>query len=173
MGGHLGEKRRHYHNKGPFICTQALPTAAAAPRGGKKTSPWSAVTPITPAKPSLSDAAADLRSSSPAAWTGCRTKEEPLPPLLYLKSITLAFTFSVLPPSLASSPIESPALLLRSPPVGAQLWMQCLCCWDDNRVTLAQVHLVSRRVNEFSCIPRGSYALRTLRDIRHVLEWAT
>lgn len=77
MGGHLGEKRRHYHNKGPFICTQALPTAAAAaaPRGGKKPSPWSVVTPITPAKPSLSGAAADLRSSSPAAWTGCRTKE--------------------------------------------------------------------------------------------------
>lgn len=75
MGGPLGEKRRHYHNKGPFICTQALPTAAAAPRGGKKTSPWSVVTPITPAKPSLSGAAADLRSSSPAAWTGCRTKE--------------------------------------------------------------------------------------------------
>lgn len=98
MGGHLGEKRRHYHNKGPFICTQALPTAAAAPRGGKKTSPWSVVTPITPAKPSLSDAAVDLRSASPAAWTGCRTKEEPLPLLLYLKSITLAFTFSVLPP---------------------------------------------------------------------------
>lgn len=68
----------------------------------------------------------------------------------------------------ASSPTESPAPALPSPLRGAPLWTQRLCCWEDDRVTLAQVHLVSRRVNESVCRPRGSSALRTPRDIVHV-----
>lgn len=104
----MGEKRRHYHNKSLFICTQAqaIPSPAPPP---PQNSLWSVVTPITPAKPSLSGQAADLRS--PRQQIGLGEGLQPdkggsLPLLIYLKSITLAFTFSApppCPPSLVSS----------------------------------------------------------------------
>lgn len=98
----MGEKRRHYHNKSLFICTQAqaIPSPAPPP---PQNSLWSVVTPITPAKPSLSGQAADLRS--PRQQIGLGEGLQPdkggsLPLLIYLKSITLAFTFSAPPPAL-------------------------------------------------------------------------
>ncbi|KAK5858328.1 hypothetical protein PBY51_002476 [Eleginops maclovinus] len=82
--GVSGEKRTHYHNKSLFICTQAqaIPTPPPPPPNKKKTSLWSAVTPIKPAKPSLSVQAADLRT--PRQQIGrvkgySQTKEAPSP----------------------------------------------------------------------------------------------
>lgn len=109
----MGEKRTHYHNKSLFICTQAQAIPTPPPTPPQKNSLWSVVTPIKPAKPSLSGRAADLRT--PRQQIGLGEGLQPdkggsLPLLLYLKSITLAFTFSV-SPHLPPSPAPLPALL--------------------------------------------------------------
>lgn len=76
-----------------------------SPHHHPQNSLWSVVTPIKPAKPSLSGQAADLRTPRQQIGLGeglPPDKGALLPPLLYLKSITLAFTFSVPPPCLLS-----------------------------------------------------------------------
>ncbi|KAM7374680.1 hypothetical protein PAMP_007325 [Pampus punctatissimus] len=68
-----------------------------SPHHHPQNSLWFVVTPIKPAKPSLSGQAADLRT--PRQQIGLGEGLQPdkggfLPLLFYLKSITLAFTFS-------------------------------------------------------------------------------
>lgn len=78
-----------------------------SPHHHPQNSLWSVVAPIKPAKPSLSGHAADLRTPHQQIGLGeglPPDKGGSLPLLLYLKSITLAFTFSAPPPP--SSPCQ-------------------------------------------------------------------
>lgn len=68
-----------------------------SPHHHPQNSLWSVVTPIKPAKPSLSGEAADLRTPRQQIELGEGLQPDKggsLPLLFYLKSITLAFTFS-------------------------------------------------------------------------------
>lgn len=106
----MGEKRKHYHNKSLFICTQAQAILSPPP---PQNSLWSVGTPIKPAKPSLSSQAADLRTPRQQIGLGEGLQSDKggsLPLLLYLKSITQAFTFSAPHPP----PSPCPALLVSS-----------------------------------------------------------
>lgn len=113
-----------------------------SPHHHPQNSLWSIVTPIKPAKPSLSGQAADLRT--PRQQIGLGEGLQPdkggyLPLLFYLKSITLAFTFSTPPPSVSSDSGLGPAphrvlmlnrqyfFLRRVPP-----WTHCL--WQSSPV---------------------------------------
>lgn len=115
-------KRSHYHNKSLIICTQAQ----ANPPPPRKNSLWSVVTPVTPARASLSSRAADLRTPHQQIGLGERIRPDKggsLPLLLYLKSITPAFTFSI-------SPQLSTLLFLSAVTVGlGQLPNRVPSCW--------------------------------------------
>lgn len=133
-GGYGDKDRDVWERRGPIIIIRASSFAhkhRLTPPPLQKTSLWSWVTPIMPAKPSLSVQAADLRSPCQQIGLGEGLQPEKggsLPPLLYLKSITLAFTFSISPPNLlpsppcqqwqwswASSPTEPPCWIVISP----------------------------------------------------------
>lgn len=129
-GGHRDKDRGIWERRGAIIinrasliCTQ--PHANPPPHTHTDFF-WSVVTPITPARPSLSSQAADLRTPHQQIGLGEGTQPDkggslPLP--LYLKSITLAFTFSIYPPTpppalffssdsgLGPAPQQSPLML--------------------------------------------------------------
>lgn len=112
-GGHGDKDRDIWERRGDIIIIRASSFAHKPklsphhPHPHTQNSLWSVVTPITSAKPSLSAQAVDLRTPHQqiGLGEGLKTdKEESLPLLLYLKSITLAFTFNAPhPPLLVSS----------------------------------------------------------------------
>lgn len=185
-GGHGDKDRGIWERRGDIIIIRASSFAHKPklcphqqPPPKEKNSLWSVVTPITPAKPSLSGEAADLRTPHQQIGLGeglGPDKRGPLPLLLYLKSITLAFTFSAppppptttthlppspafLPPSsdtgLEPAPQQSPMLNPQPPPplMGwVPLWTHRLwqwgCCWRTTTWCRLKVYLLLRHVNK-------------------------
>lgn len=105
-GGYGDKDRDVWERRGDITIIRASSFAhkpKLSPQHHPQNSLWSVVTPIKPAKLSLSSQAADLRT--PRQQIGLGEGLQPdkggsLPLLLYLKSITQAFTFSVSPPHL-------------------------------------------------------------------------